>query len=205
MRGKQNVLYKEQRVGVFVDVQNLYYSAKHLYKSKLDFKNILMKAVGNRMLIRAIAYVVKADKSSDSGGIIVPGSEKSFFDALKTIGFEVKAKDLQVYGGFKKGDWDVGIAVDAIEMGTRLDVVIIISGDGDYVPLVEHLKRAFGCKVEVAAFGRSTSTKLKEAVDDFFDLDIDHEKYLIRSRPRVKKEQNKDENNNERKIIEMDE
>ena len=75
------------------------------------------------------------------------------------------------YGGNKKADWDVGIAIDAIELAPKLDVVVLISGDGDYIPLVEHLKRALGCRVEVAAFGRSCSSKLKECADDFMDLD----------------------------------
>src|SRR3989338_3781162 len=155
-------LYKEQRVGVFVDVQNLYYSAKNLYHAKINYNGILKEAINLRSLIRAIAYVIRADIEE----------EKTFFDALEKIGFEVKAKDLQIfYGGMKKGDWDVGIAMDAIELAPRLDVVVLISGDGDYLPLVEHLKRSSGCKVEGMAFGRSASSKLKEAVDEFVDLD----------------------------------
>ncbi len=153
---------KDQRVGVFVDVQNLYYSAKNLYKSKVNFGEILRTAVFNRRLIRAIAYVIKADIMA----------EKSFFDALEQIGFEVKVKDLQVfYGGMKKGDWDIGIAMDAIELAHKLDTVVLVSGDGDFIPLVEHLKRALGCRVEVIAFGKSCSSKLIEEADDFVDLD----------------------------------
>lgn len=167
--GKIPVLYSNQRVGIFVDVQNLYYSARNLYKKKVNFKAILREVLGKRQLIRAIAYVVKADVKE----------EKNFFDALEMIGFEVKAKDLQVfYGGAKKGDWDVGIAMDTIELANKLDTIIIVSGDGDFVPLLYHL-RAMGCRVEAAAFGRSTSSKLKEAADDFFDLD--NKKYLITS------------------------
>jgi uncharacterized LabA/DUF88 family protein len=179
---KKRSLYSDQRIGVFVDVQNLYYSARHLYNSKLDFGNILETAVQKRRLIRAIAYVVRADKSSDSD-LGLPGSERSFFDALEAIGFDVKAKDLQVYGGgFKKGDWDVGIAMDAIEHAPKLDTVVLISGDGDYVPLVEHLRRALGCRVEVMAFGRSTSSKLKDACDEFVDMDKNSVRFLIKGR-----------------------
>ena len=153
---------KHQRVGVFVDVQNLYYSAKHLYKSKVNFKEILNEAVRGRSLIRAIAYVIKADAKE----------EKTFFDALENIGYEVKSKDLQVFlGGHKKGDWDIGIAMDAIELAPRLDTIVLISGDGDFVDLVEHLRRALGCRIEVLAFGRSSSSKLREAADYFFDRD----------------------------------
>lgn len=162
--------HKAQRVGVFVDVQNLYYSARAMYNAKVNFKEILKEAVKGRVLVRAIAYVVKADMQH----------ENIFHDMLETVGFEVKSKDLQVfYGGQKKGDWDVGITIDCVELAPKLDVVVLISGDGDYVPLVEHLEKAMGCRVEVMAFGRSSSSKLKEAAFEFVDLDKDKRKYLI--------------------------
>ncbi|MEM2924765.1 MAG: NYN domain-containing protein [Methanocellales archaeon] len=163
-------LYKQQRVGVFVDVQNLYYSARYLYNSKVDFKEILKEAVRGRSLIRAIAYVIRADVKEEVG----------FFEALLKIGYEVKAKDLQVfYGGTKKGNWDIGIAMDAIELAPKLDTVVLVSGDGDFIPLVEHLKRAMGCKVEVMAFGRSTSSRLIEEADEFIDLDSNPRRFLL--------------------------
>ena len=163
--------HKGQRVGVFVDVQNMYYSAKYLYKSRVNFKEILEEAVKERVLIRALAYVIKADFKH----------EKNFFDALESIGFDVKSKDLQIfYGGHKKGDWDIGIAMDMIELAPKLDALVLVSGDGDFVPLVHHLQRAMGCRVEVIAFGRSASSNLKEVADDFIDLSKDTGKYLIR-------------------------
>jgi len=166
-------MYKEQRIGVFVDVQNMYYSARYLYKAKVNFKTILKEAVRERNLIRAIAYVIKADVKD----------EINFFDALKNLGYEVKAKDLQVfYGGAKKGDWDIGIAMDAIELASKLDAIVIVSGDGDFVPLVQHLKHAIGCYVEVIAFKRSSSQKLIEEADNFIDLDVNHEMFLIPGR-----------------------
>lgn len=161
---------KEQRVGVFVDVQNLYYSAKNIYSTKVSFREILKEAVGGRKLVRAIAYVIKADVKD----------EKNFFDALETIGYEVKAKDLQIFiGGAKKGDWDIGIAMDAIELAPKLDTVVIVSGDGDFTPLVEHLSRAMGCRVEVIAFGKTTSKKLIEEADSFTDMDKNPKRFLI--------------------------
>lgn len=164
-------LYKNQRVGVLVDVQNLYYSARALYSKKVNFENILKDAIGNRILIRAIAYVVKTEEFK----------EKTFFEALERFGYEIKAKDLQIfYGGSKKADWDIGLAMDAIELAPKLDVIVLISGDGDYIPLVQHLKRAFGCKVEGMAFGRSCSSKLREEVDTFIDLDKNN-RYLMAS------------------------
>jgi len=164
-------IHKAQRVGVFVDVQNMYYSARFAYNAHVNFKAILQDAVQGRTLVRALAYVIRTEDLS----------KEKFFDALGHIGFEVRAKDLQIfYGGAKKGDWDIGIAMDAIELAPRLDTIILVSGDGDFVPLVEHLKRALGCRVEVLAFGTSASAKLKEAADSFIDMDKDTKRYLIK-------------------------
>jgi uncharacterized LabA/DUF88 family protein len=165
-------LYREQRVGVFVDVQNLYYSAKFIHKAKVNFKTLLSKAIKGRNLIRAIAYVIKADVKD----------EANFFDALKNFGYEVKAKDLQIfYGGAKKGDWDIGIAMDLIELASRLDAIVLVSGDGDFVPLVNHVKHALGCYVEIMAFGKSSSQMLVEVADNFIDMDKEKSTYLIQS------------------------
>ncbi len=163
---------KEQRIGVFVDVQNMYYSARALYNCRVNFKEILKDAVNGRKLVRAIAYAVRAGEKD----------EETFYNALDKIGFEVKLKDLQIfYGGNKKADWDIGIAMDAIELAHKLDAVVLVSGDGDFIPLVEHLRRALGCRVEVMAFGRSCSTKLKDATDQFVDLD-QNRKYVLAKR-----------------------
>lgn len=162
--------FRDQRVGVFVDVQNMYYSAKNLYNAKVNFAQILKAAIGDRSLIRAIAYVIKADVKE----------EQNFFDALEKIGFEVKAKDLQIFaGGAKKGDWDIGLAMDCIELAPKLDTIVIVSGDGDYVPLVNHLRHALGCRIEAIAFGKSSSGLLREECDLFTDLDLDKRRYLI--------------------------
>ena len=160
--------HKDQRIGVFVDVQNMYYSAKHLYNSKANFRTILREAISGRKLIRAIAYVIKADVKD----------ENTFYDALEEMGFEVKSKDLQVfYGGAKKGDWDVGIAMDVMRLAPKLDTIVLISGDGDFSDLLEHAK-SLGCRTEVLAFGKTTSHKLKEVADLFIDFDKS-KKYLL--------------------------
>ena len=160
--------HKDQRIGVFVDVQNMYYSAKHLYNSKANFRTILREAVSGRKLIRAIAYVIKADVKD----------ENTFYDALEEMGFEIRSKDLQVfYGGAKKGDWDVGIAMDVMRLAPKLDTIVLISGDGDFSDLLEHAK-SLGCRTEVLAFGRTTSHRLKEVADLFIDFDKSR-KYLL--------------------------
>jgi len=167
----KTIKHKDQRVGIFVDAQNMYHSAKNIYGAKVNYKEVLKAAVASRVLIRAIIYVIKTES----------GEEKTFFDALSKLGFEVKEKDLQVFaGGAKKADWDVGLAVDAIKLADRLDAVILISGDGDYEPLVEYLKINKGCRVEAVAFGGTTSAKLIDAVDDFIDLSKNKKRFLIK-------------------------
>jgi uncharacterized LabA/DUF88 family protein len=164
------IKHKEQRVGVFIDTQNIYHSAKNLYHSKVNFGQIVKDAVGERSLIRAVAYVITTEA----------GDEKAFFEALTKMGIETKTKDLQIFGsGAKKADWDVGMAIDAVKLAPKLDAVILLTGDGDFAPLVEYLQVNEGCQVEVVSFGKSTSTKLREVVDDFFDLDVNVSKYLI--------------------------
>lgn len=167
------IKHKEQRVGVFIDTQNLYHSAKNLYKAKVNFGNVLKQAVAGRQLIRARAYVVTTES----------GEEKSFFEALEKIGIEIKTKDLQIfYGGAKKADWDVGMAIDAVSMASKLDAVILATGDGDFIPLVEYLQLNEGVQVEVISFGKSSSAKLREVCDDFIDMCDDPKKYLIGNR-----------------------
>lgn len=165
------IKHKEQRVGVFIDAQNLYHSAKNLHHGRVNFENVLQDALAGRQLVRAIAYVITTESGEESG----------FFDALNKIGIETRTKDLQIFSsGSKKADWDVGLAIDAVKLASKLDVVVLASGDGDFVPLVEYLKMQ-GCQVEIITFGKSASGKLKEAADDFIDLDSDPRRYVLGS------------------------
>jgi len=162
-------IHPAARVGIFIDVQNIYHSAKNLHGARVNFRELIKTLTEGRPLVRALAYVVKSEG-------IVPENEvhgeSAFFDALKDAGLELRLKDLQVYaGGAKKADWDVGLAVDTIRMASFLDVVILVTGDGDFVPLVEYLKSGMGRQVEVAAFSRATSAKLREIADRFTDID----------------------------------
>jgi len=162
-------IHKDQRVGVFVDVQNMYYSAKNLYESKVDFEKLLDQAVMNRALVRAKAYVIQADTPD----------EENFFEALRQIGYEVKAKELkEFYGGQKKGDWDIGITIDMIQEAKKLDSVVLVTGDGDFAPVVNHLE-SLGCRVEVMSFGSSSAKEIREAATKFLDMDENHERYLV--------------------------
>jgi len=162
--------HKGQRIAVLIDVQNLYHSAKNLYQARVNFRAVLKLAVSDRNLIRAFAYVIKTKS----------GEEKAFFEALIKLGIETRVKELQeFYGGFKKGDWDVGITIDAVRISPSIDTIVLASGDGDFLQLVEYLKKQ-GKRVEMIAFGRSSSAKLKEVVDEFTDLGKSPRKYLLK-------------------------
>ena len=212
---KSETQYSNQRVGIFVDVANLYHSAKNLYQGRVNYAELIKHLVGGRQLIRAMAYVVRsegvepqhptgygerragtaggpavslrrermAEKDQAAATELVPASaggegnggtssEASFFEALEKAGLELRMKDLQIYaGGMKKGDWDVGLTVDVIRMMPFLDVIILVTGDGDYIPLVNYVKWAGGRVVEVASFRRSASSKLVEAADEFVNIE----------------------------------
>ncbi len=166
------IKHREQRVGIFIDTQNLYHTAKNLYHARVNFAQIVKDALGDRSLIRAVAYVITTEA----------GDEKAFFEALTKMGIEAKTKDLQIFaGGSMKADWDVGMSIDAVKLAPKLDAVVLVTGDGDFVPLVEYLQIHEGCQVEVVSFGKSTSSKLIEAADDFIDLDQNPRKYLLTS------------------------
>ncbi|MBU2565959.1 NYN domain-containing protein [Patescibacteria group bacterium] len=158
-----------QRVAVLIDTQNMYHSAKHLYDSKLNFPALVQAATNGRQLLRAIAYVAKSKT----------GEEMAFFEALVGGGIELRVKEvLEFSSGVKKADWDVGITIDAVKLAEKVDVIVLMTGDGDFVPCVEYLQ-AHGVIVEVVAFGSSTSSELRGACDIFFDISESTDEFLI--------------------------
>ena len=164
------ITHKEQRLVGLIDAQNMYHSARNLHGARVNFKEVLKSVIAGRKLIRAFGYVVRTKT----------GEEKPFFDALIKLGIETRIRDLkEFYGGMKKADWDVGIVIDAVRTAPSVDVICLISGDGDFIPLVEYLKNQ-GKKVEVAAFGRTTSSQLKEKADEFIDLGKNQENFLFK-------------------------
>ncbi len=181
-------MHQNQRIGIFVDVQNIYHSAKNLYHARVNFEQLIKTIADDRIIIRSVAYVVKSEGVQGYEG---ESREEPFFEALKKSGLELRMKDLQIYhGGAKKADWDVGMAVDAIRMANSLDVVILVTGDGDFIPLVEYLKWGTGKQVEIAAFSRTTSGKLKEVADRFIELES-IPKILLKIRKSQTKKYNK--------------
>jgi uncharacterized LabA/DUF88 family protein len=167
-------MYPDARVAILVDAQNIYHSAKNLYQSRVNFAELKRTLLGGRSCIRAYTYVVKGEGIGEKSNTISEDKtgEGSFFEAMKNAGFELRLKDLQVYaGGFKKADWDVGIAIDAVRLASSVDVIVLVTGDGDFVPLVEYLTVGLGKQVEVAAFSRTTSSKLRDIAHQFTELE----------------------------------
>ncbi len=159
----------DQRVAIFIDTQNMYHSAKHLFDARVSFSAVVEAAAEGRRILRAIAYVAKSKT----------GEEQAFFDALVQSGIELKIKDVQEFAsGAKKADWDVGMTVDAIAISDRVDAVALVTGDGDFVPLVEYLQ-SHGLLAEVVAFSESTNARLKEIASSFVDLSADPSRFLI--------------------------
>jgi len=161
--------HADQRVGIFIDSQNMYHSARHLFNRRVNFKNILEDAVIGRKLIRAVAYVISTKTEE----------EQPFFEALEKTGIELRQKELIEYAsGAKKADWDVGMAIDVVRMLDMLDVVVLVTGDGDFVPLVDFVQN-HGRIVEVMSFGETTSSRLIEAADHFIDLSKEKKRYMF--------------------------
>jgi uncharacterized LabA/DUF88 family protein len=153
----------DQRVGIFVDVQNMFYSAKSLHQSKVDYSKLLGELLAGRKLMRAVAYVVQKPDVDQTG----------FLEALRRAGYEVKRKELALRDdGSTRGDWDVGMTIDALSLAPKLDTVVLVTGDGDFALLAEALK-ARGCRVEVASFEQSTSNELMRCCDQFIPIGSD--------------------------------
>lgn len=148
----------------------MYHSARSLFTARVNFGEVLERAVAGRRLIRAIAYVIKS----------ATPEEAPFLEALDKAGFEMRTRELQVFAdGSKKGDWDVGLAMDAVRLAEKVDAVVLVTGDGDFRPLALYLREAKGCRVEVMAFGESSSLKLREAAEEFIDLSADKKSFLL--------------------------
>jgi uncharacterized LabA/DUF88 family protein len=157
------IKHSDQRIGIFIDIQNLYHSARNLYGARVNYAELIKNLTDGRKLIRTVAYVVSSDPQT---------GEELFFEALEKAGIELRSKEIQIFpDGTKKADWDVGMAVDAIRLANSLDVIVLVTGDGDFIPLVNYLKWGLGKAVEVAAFSKTASSRLKEEADGFYDLE----------------------------------
>jgi len=153
-----------QKVAVFVDVQNIYYTTKQFHNCNFDYNIFWAKATSNREVVKAIAYAI--DKNDEK--------QKQFQNILKAIGFEIKLKPfIQRSDGSAKGDWDVGITLDVMEYAKEADVVVLASGDGDFDLLVNKIREDYGVSVEVFGVAQLTATSLINAATKFISIEGD--------------------------------
>ncbi len=153
-----------KKVAIFVDVQNVYYTARQTYGRSFDYNKFWLKATANRDVVKAFAYAIdRGDKK-----------QREFQNILRAIGFEVKLKPfIQRSDGSAKGDWDVGITLDAMEYAEQADIVILVSGDGDFDLLVNKLRIDKGKTVEVYGVPKLTAATLSNAASTFFPIDTE--------------------------------
>jgi len=150
-----------KKVAIFVDVQNVYYTSRQTYGKNFDYNKFWLKATDGREVVKAVAYAIER------------GDEKQyqFQNILRAIGFEVKLKPfIQRADGSAKGDWDVGITIDAMEGADSADVVVLVSGDGDYDLLADKI-RGKGKRVEVYGVAQLTAKSLINAASEFFPIE----------------------------------
>jgi uncharacterized LabA/DUF88 family protein len=153
-----------QKVAVFVDVQNIYYTTKEYHNCHFDYNAFWAKATSNREVVKAIAYAI--DKGDEK--------QKQFQNILRGIGFEIKLKPfIQRSDGSAKGDWDVGITLDVMEYAKGSDIVVLVSGDGDFDLLVKKIKKDFGISVEVYGVFQLTAESLINAASKFIPIEKD--------------------------------
>lgn len=151
-----------EKVSIFVDVQNIYYTARQIHDRHFDYRAFWRRSTANREVVKAFAYAIDRD---DEG-------QKAFQNILRGIGFEVRLKPfIQRVDGSAKGDWDVGITIDVMEYARESDVVVLASGDGDFDLLVRKVREGYGKRVEVYGVERLTAASLKEAASVFVPVE----------------------------------
>lgn len=155
-----STIFKKETVAVFVDSQNLYYSARTGYAAKVNYEKLLKLITANRKLVKAYAYIVQPPD----------GDVKPFATSLERIGYIVKTKDVRTRSnGSAKANWDMGIALDILGILDHVDTIVLASGDGDFVSLVDFIKGK-NKRVEIFAFAENTAYDLKEKADRFEPL-----------------------------------
>jgi len=153
-----------EKVSIFADVQNIYYTTLEACNAHFDYNAFWARATNNREVVKAIAYAV--DRKDEK--------QKQFQNILRGIGFEVKLKPfIQRSDGSAKGDWDVGITLDVIEYAKRSDVVVLVSGDGDFDLLVEKIRKDPGVRVEVYGVPELTASSLVKNATKFYPVGKD--------------------------------
>ncbi|MDN3562184.1 NYN domain-containing protein [Vreelandella neptunia] len=149
-------------VAIFVDIQNVYYTVREAYGRNFDYNKFWARVTANREVIKAVCYAI--DRGDQK--------QREFQNILRAIGFDVKLKPfIQRSDGSAKGDWDVGIALDAMEYAEQADVIVLVSGDGDFDLLVQKIRAKHGKKVEVYGVPQLTAASLINAASEFIAID----------------------------------
>ncbi|CAH6802308.1 Nuclease [Vibrio chagasii] len=153
-----------ENIAILVDVQNVYYTTRDKYRSNFDYNQFWYFATEGRHVVAAHAYAISSQDPK----------QRQFHHILRGVGFDVKLKPfIQRRDGSAKGDWDVGIALDAIELAENVDTIVLVSGDGDFEILVERIKQRFGKKVEVYGVPGLTAQNLIDSASKFVPIEKD--------------------------------
>ena len=159
---RDSILMK--KVILLVDVQNVYYTTKQIHQCNFDYNHFWAKATENREVVKAIAYTTERGDEK----------QKQFQNILRAIGFDVKLKPyITRADGTAKGDWDVGITIDAMEYSKQADVVVLVSGDGDFAMLVDKIIKDNGVAVEVYGVAKLTARALINSATKFVPIEGD--------------------------------
>lgn len=151
-----------KKVAIFVDVQNIYYTTKQIYHRHFNYQRFWSQATANREVVAAIAYAI--DKGDNK--------QRGFQQILRHIGFEIKLKPyIQRTDGSAKGDWDVGITLDVMELAAQVDIIILLSGDGDFDLLLTKAHQCYGITSEVYGVPALTAPTLINAAQHFIAID----------------------------------
>lgn len=151
-----------KKVAIFVDVQNVYYTTRQRFAKNFDYNKFWLQATKDRTVVKAFAYAI--DRGDQK--------QQEFQNILRAIGFEVKLKPyIQRSDGSAKGDWDVGITLDVMEWADSADVIIVVSGDGDFDLLVQKVRTSKGKTVEVYGVADLTANSLMNAASEFIPIE----------------------------------
>jgi uncharacterized LabA/DUF88 family protein len=158
-----------QKVSIFVDVQNIYYTTQEYHNCNFDYNKFWAEVTNNRKVYKAIAYAI--DRGDEK--------QRQFQNILRAIGFEVKLKPfIKRSDGSAKGDWDVGITLDIMKYAKNSDIIVLASGDGDYDLLVTKVRTDFKIPVEVYGVAKLTAKSLIDSASKFVQID---DKLLLKS------------------------
>lgn len=151
-----------KKIAVFADVQNIYYTCRDVYGRKFNYKALMTKVSAGGEIVQANAYAIERN---DDG-------QRKFQDALRYFGFDVKLKPfIQRFNGSAKGDWDVGIAIDVLDIAPDVDVVVLLSGDGDFDLLLQKIRQDYKTETEVYGVQRLTANTLVDSASLFHPID----------------------------------